>query len=99
MLRRLQIAVALACLAVASPGGAAPVPAVAVGPVICRLVQRHQVIVARAGRQGPTYAVESRGGAVLSPDMTMDQIAVRNPELHRQIRTLTTAVSWAGIEE
>jgi hypothetical protein len=101
MRRRVSILSALVCLSIAAPGGATPaLPAAPppLGPVIVRLVQRHQVIVTRAGRHGPTYSLESKTGQVLSPDMTMDQLATRNPQLHGQIRSLQDAVTWAGVD-
>ena len=73
-------------------------PAVArpLGPVITRLVQRWQVIVVRAGDDGPTYAIESRAGVVLVPPATLGDLARTDPPAARTIRELQAAVLWAG---
>ncbi len=96
------IGLAVACASCSN----APAPAVATaaaasaprqpGPVISRLVMRRQTIVVRAGTDGPTYSLETRRGEVVVPDSTADELAVRNPDLLHSIRTMETAVSWAG---
>jgi hypothetical protein len=66
------------------------------GPVISRVVQRHDVIVVRAGANGPTYSLESKSGAVLVSEMTLSELAASHPEMFRAIKTMEADVRWAG---
>ncbi len=98
--RLIFVGLALAC-GVPATGHAASAAApatrpTAVGPVISRLVMRRQTIVIRGGEAGPTYSLETRGGDVLAPPMTAVELAVRNPDLLNTVRTMQTAVLWAG---
>ena len=70
------------------------------GPVITRFAMRTRTITARAGIDagGPTYSLETPGGHVLVPDMTLGELARKNPDLNREIRAMDTAVLWAGTD-
>jgi hypothetical protein len=68
------------------------------GPVITRLVGREQTIVVRAGVNGPTYSVESRTGEIVSSAMTIDELAMSDPDLFRAVRTMQAGTHWAGKE-
>jgi hypothetical protein len=81
----------LACGSCAHSPGGAPLAAISSqqsGPVIARIVQRHQTIVIRSGSAGPTYSLESPGGELLTKDMTMGELAMKNPELFRRVKAM-----------
>ena len=67
------------------------------GPVISRVVGKDQVIVIRAGKNGPTYSLESRTGEVIVPAMTLGELAMSQPELFGEIRTMRADTLWAGL--
>ena len=71
--------------------------AAAPGPVIARLVQRRQVIVIRAGRDGPTYSVETRAGSVTVPAATLGGLARTSPATARTVREIQDSVLYAGL--
>jgi hypothetical protein len=64
--------------------------------VISRIVQRHDTIVVRAGADGPTYSMESKGGTVLVGEMTIGELARNEPGMYRAIKTMEADVEWAG---
>jgi hypothetical protein len=66
------------------------------GLVISRVVQRRDVIIVRAGSNGPTYSLESRNGAILVGEMTLGQLAANNPKMLLAIRTMEANTQWAG---
>ena len=66
-------------------------------PVITRLAGPRQVIVVRAGRDGPTYSVESKAGRVIVPARTLGDLAMANPKFFRMVRSMQANVLWAGL--
>ena len=78
--------------AASSPRGLEPQ-----GPVISRVVGRDQVIVVRAGPNGPTYCLQSKTGEVIVPAMTLGDLAMSKPELFRELRTMQANTLWAGL--
>src|SRR5271156_464384 len=58
------------------------------GPVILRIAGRHEDMVIRAGASGPTYSLESKDGSVLLAAMTLDELAVNNPQMFQTINTM-----------
>jgi hypothetical protein len=96
----ISLILVVACASCASKR-AAVVPAARAGeggPVITQLVGREQTIVVRAGVNGPTYSVESKDGELLRPPMTIDELAMSDPELYRAVRSMQAGRLWAGKE-
>ncbi len=90
MKRWLILSIALAGTSCASRTSTPP-PAQAqndTGPVISRIVGRHETIIVRAGPNGPTYSAVARDGTVLTKQMTLDELAVNEPAMFGQIRTM-----------
>ena len=65
------------------------------GEVISRIVERHDTIVVRAGADGPTYSMESKGGKLLVGEMTIGELARNEPGMYRAIRTMEADASLA----
>jgi hypothetical protein len=68
------------------------------GPMIARIVERHQSIIVRAGADGPTYSLATPSGEKLTPGMTIGQLAQKDPELFHKVRSLQDGVLWAGCD-
>jgi hypothetical protein len=67
------------------------------GPVIARLVSRHNTITIRAGAE-PTYQVESQTGIVVVKNAPLKLIAQTNPEWSDRIKAMQDNVLWAGMD-
>jgi len=70
------------------PAVAVPRVAEPQGPVISRMVGRDEVIVVRAGPNGPTYCLQSKNGEVIVPAMTLGDLAMSKPELFQELRVM-----------
>jgi hypothetical protein len=68
------------------------------GPVIARIVGRHDVIVVRAGAEGATYSLETKQGKTLVPAQTLGNLAMSKPGLGRKVRTMQASADYAGLE-
>jgi hypothetical protein len=68
------------------------------GVLITRLVGRRDVIVVRAGTEGPTYSLETKSGEVLVPGVTRGKLAMTKPTFSKQVRTMQASNDWAGID-
>ena len=88
--------VSIGCAAHRAPQALMKARGEASGPVIVRLVGRDTAIVARAGRNGATYALESNAGEVLVPGKTLNELRVQHPDLAGAVQTLE-ASAWAGL--
>ncbi len=71
-------------------------PARSNDPVIVKLVSRNSALVARAGRNGTTYSIESNAGEVVVPPQTLETLRVQAPQLAREVQTMQ-ANAWAGM--
>ena len=63
------------------------------GPVITRIVGRNEIIVVRAGPDGPTYSSESKDGTVLLKQLTLAQLASIDPQMYRAVKTMEADTS------
>lgn len=72
-----------------------------VGPVIVKVVSRDSVITARAGTNGPVYAVSNAAGQAVAPPMTLEDLQAAEPQLARHIHSMQADRStgaWAGLD-
>lgn len=98
----MRFAIALVLILVCSSCSSNKPPAVAAtrakvaGPVITHIVARDEIIVVRAGTDGPTYSLESKGGEVIVPAMTRGELAMSRPDLSNAIRRMHAGRIWAG---
>ena len=63
---------------------------------IARIASRHSTIVVRAGFSEPTYSLETNGGEVLVKDMTVGELAQKNPAMLDRVRNMQAKLLWAG---
>jgi hypothetical protein len=98
MKHRMFIAAVVICSGCGNQHAAAPRAAVHEDPVITRMVSRSQTVTIRAGKNGPTYSVESPDGQVLLASATLDELRIQQPDLARRIETLQAGTAWAGVD-
>lgn len=69
------------------------------GPVIVRIVSRHETITASAGASGVVYAIDRAEGKD-QPAMSLDQMQAQSPASAGRIRTMRAAGAgmWAGVD-
>ncbi len=87
-MRYLPLLLLMVCGLSCSP---TPPPARNTGPqgqVISRIVCWHEDIVIRTSANGPKYSMESKDGSVLLAGMTLDEMAVNNPQMFQTINTM-----------
>lgn len=99
MKRNITVLLSLAFVGCAAHRAASPQasrPAQAHDPVIVKLVSRDTALVARAGRNGTTYSIESSDGEVIVPPQTLETLRAQAPDLAREVQTMQ-ANAWAGM--
>lgn len=55
------------------------------GPVIVRLVGRHQSVIVTSSGQGPRYSVRDNSGKMLVANATLDQLRTDHPDVYRLV--------------
>lgn len=73
-------------------------------PSIVHLAFRDHVVTITSSPQGPRYSVRTTSGALLSEDLSEDQLLAAHPKLHSQIRSSVASDDsgsfiWAGRSE
>jgi hypothetical protein len=66
------------------------------GPVIARIASRKTTLVIRAGVTEPTYSLETPAGEVLVKNMTLGELARKNPEMRDRVQNMQAQLLWAG---